>query len=142
MQQQNQQQLDSLIGTFQQRFHLEEERLSQEIAELVSTISKAVLRVELSLNPELYLRGIEQVLESLPGHDHIETIQVSETDAKWLQTQQISEIGGVKVSNDETLPPGQVQFNGKEKLHLWSFQQSLDDVLTQIKPILLGEHAN
>lgn len=139
---QNQQQLDALIKKFQQRLQLEEKRLSGEITELVNAISKAVLDVELSLNPQHYLRAVEQVLENLHGRDHIECIQVSEADGQWLQTQNISQIGGVDISIDESLPAGQVQFSGQSKLHLWSYSQRLEDVLEQIKPILMGEHAD
>lgn len=142
VQQQTQQHLDALIIRFQQRLQLEEKRLSSEIAELVNAISKAVLDAELSLNPQHYLRAVEQVLENLHGRDQIECIQVSEADGQWLQTQNISQIGGVEISIDESLPAGQVQFSGQSKLHLWSFSQRLEDVLTQIKPILTGEHAD
>jgi flagellar biosynthesis/type III secretory pathway protein FliH len=140
VQQQNQKQLDALLKKFQQRLMLEEKHLSKEIAELVRAISEAVLDAELSLKPQHYLNAVEQVLENLHGRDRIDSIQVTEADGQWLQTQGISKIAGLFVSIDESLGSGQVQFSGESQLHLLSFSQRLEEVLAQVKHILLDVH--
>lgn len=137
VQQQNQKQLDALVKKFQQRLLIEKKQISQEIYQLVAGICQAVLETELDLKPQHYLTAVEHVLENLQGRDRIDSIQVAAADGHWLQEQGISKIAGLFISIDESLSAGQVQFSGESQLHLLSFSQRLDEVLAQVKPMLL-----
>ncbi|KFZ38171.1 hypothetical protein HR45_06630 [Shewanella mangrovi] len=134
--QQYQQQLDQLVQGLRQQLSLQQQALSEQLFCSLEGVAQLVIDTELQLQPERYLAAIQQVLESLKGRDLISAIQVSVADGEWLQTQNISQIDGVAVRVDDSLPKGQVQFDGAHQLHQLSFRQRLDEVLAQIKPVL------
>ncbi|WP_417763245.1 FliH/SctL family protein [Shewanella sp.] len=137
LQQQYQQQLDSLLNGVKQQLSLQQQQLSEQLFDSLAAISQLVIEAELAIQPESYLAAIQKVLTCLQGREAISAIHVATADGEWLQTQNISQIGGVEVRVDDSLPCGQVQFDGDNQLHQLSFQQRLDEVLAQIKPMLM-----
>lgn len=132
----NRQHLAQLMNGIKSQLHISAAQLSEDLYTLIRELAQTVIESELSAQPQSYLKAIERTLEALQGRDIVTAISVSVSDNQWLKSQGISDIDGVPFRVDESLPVGQVQFEGEAQLHQLSFRQRLSEVLQQIKPIL------
>ncbi|MCL1073448.1 FliH/SctL family protein [Shewanella dokdonensis] len=132
----NRQQLAQLMNGVKSQLRINAAQLSEDLYTLIHELAQTVIESELSGQPQSYLTAIESTLEALQGRDIITAISVAASDNQWLKNQGVTEVDGIPFRVDESLPAGQVQFEGEAQLHQLSFRQRLSEILQQIKPIL------
>ncbi|MDF0535709.1 FliH/SctL family protein [Shewanella sp. A32] len=132
----NCQQLAQLMNGVKLQLQINSSQLSEDLYTLIRELAQTVIESELSGQPQSYLTAIERTLEALQGRDIITAISVAASDNQWLKSQGVTDIDGIPFRVDESLPAGQVQFEGETQLHQLSFRQRLAELLQQIKPIL------
>ncbi len=138
LQLQHQSKLDAVVASLQQRLVVEENILAEGLFTLLQQMVKLVLDAELSRQPQLYIQALKAGLEQLQGREQIEKIFVSVTDGQWLNTQKITQINGIDVGIDASLKTGEALFDCGNQVQQLSFDMRLDEVMQQIKPVLVN----
>ncbi|MCH1929354.1 hypothetical protein L9G16_04105 [Shewanella sp. A25] len=138
LQSEHQERLDLLVMALQNRLKLEEDTVADALFTLLQHTAQLVLEAELSQQPQVYITAIKTGLALLHGREHIDKILVSPADGQWLTDQKINQINGIEIGIDMSLKAGEALFDCGSQVQQLSFEARLEEVLQQIKQVLVN----
>lgn len=123
-----------LLAEFETPLQLQTEQLEQELLALIIAISEAVIGSELSAQPELLKKSIQQSLQQMPNPLGDVAIRLNPADKSYIQNINFPAGVGLNIEEDVSLTAGSYCLQTSSTLVTYKAEERFQQVIEQLFP--------